>query len=404
VASKRRTTSGLGAVEALTAAGLPTCRAAAIARREGKLVPRYELHVGSAEFWNRAQADIAAARRRVLVQAMTFEGDAAGSAVAEAIGASVATDRRVLVDDYTRHVINDTFLALTRDPAIHAEAAATWAMFDALAASGAGLRLTNPVGRNPLRYATRNHKKLLVIDDAAWIGGINFSDHNFAWHDMMVRIEHPGLADWLADAFERDWLGQPVTTNAAIGGIELLDLCGGDNEAGLAPLLAAFASAQTSLEVVSAYPTFPFVDAMAAAAQRGVAVTLHTPRPNNKPIVRDYLLGVARQSGIALHLTPMMTHAKAALIDGEALVVGSSNFDFVSHRANAEYVATIRDAGLVAEFERRVLVPLREGGAVPGASDHSPLRSRRARLGLKIADVLVSWLDHGPRIAEWRKR
>lgn len=374
------------------------------AARKGDRVPKFELHVGSQEFWDRASGDIAAARRRVLVQAMTFEGDAAGSAVAAAIAASPAQDRRVLVDDYTRHVINDTFLALTRDAAIHAEATATWAMFDALIASGAGLRLTNPVGRNPLRYATRNHKKLLVIDDAAWIGGINFSDHNFAWHDMMVRIEHPALADWLAEAFERDWHGRPETLGAEFGPVGVLDLCGSNNEAGLAPLLAAFAGARETLEVVSAYSTFPFVDAMAAAAQRGVAVTLHTPRPNNKPVVRDYLLGVARQSGIALQLTPMMTHAKAALIDGEVLVVGSSNFDFVSHRANAEYVATIRDAALVAEFERRLLVPLREGGAAPGAADHSPLRSLRARVGLRMADVAVSWLDHGPRIAEWRGR
>lgn len=367
-------------------------------------MPRFELHVGSAEFWDRARGDIAAARRRVLVQAMTFEGDGAGQAVAGAIAASWADDRRVLVDDYTRHVINDTFLALTRDTAIHAEAAATFAMFESLIASGAGLRLTNPVGRNPLRYATRNHKKLLVIDDAAWIGGINFSDHNFAWHDMMVRIEHPTLADWLAEAFERDWHGRPETLGAEFGPVRVLDLCGGNNAAGLAPLLEAFAGARETLEVVSAYPTFPFVDAMAAAARRGVAVTLHTPRPNNKPVVRDYLLGVARQSGIALQLTPMMTHAKAALIDGEVLVVGSSNFDFVSHRANAEYVATIRDAGLVAEFERRLLVPLREGGAAPGPGDHSPLRSLRARVGLRMADVLVSWLDHGPRVAEWRGR
>jgi cardiolipin synthase len=367
-------------------------------------LPRFELHVGSAEFWNRARGDIASARRRVLVQAMTFEGDAAGSAVAEAIRASGAADRRVLVDDYTRHVINDTFLALTRDAAIQAEAAATLAMFDSLIAGGVGMRLTNPVGRNPLRYPVRNHKKLLVIDDAAWIGGINLSDHNFAWHDMMVRIEHPALADWLAGAFERDWLGRPETQVAGFGPVMILDLCGGNNQIGLAPLLAAFSGARQSLEVVSAYPTFPFVDAMAAAARRGVKVTLHTPRPNNKPVIRDYLLGVARQSGIALHLSPMMTHAKAALIDGEVLVAGSSNFDFVSHRANAEYVATFRDAGLVAEFEQRLLGPLREGGEAPGPGELSPLRSLRARVGLRMADVLVSWLEPGPRVAEWPAR
>ena len=157
---------------------------------------RFELLVGADAFLARARQDLSAATSRVLIQAMTFEGDAAGQSVAAAIRASPAADRRVLVDDYTRHVINDRFLATTRDPALHAESAATAAMFDHLIMAGTMIRVTNPVRRNPLRYPLRNHKKLLVIDDAAWIGGINFSDHNFAWHDMMLRIEDPAAADW----------------------------------------------------------------------------------------------------------------------------------------------------------------------------------------------------------------
>ncbi|MDE2435867.1 MAG: phosphatidylserine/phosphatidylglycerophosphate/cardiolipin synthase family protein [Sphingomonadales bacterium] len=363
--------------------------------------PRIELLVGSAAFWARASADMAAARNRVLVQAMTFEGDAAGQGVASAIATSPAADRRVLVDDYTRHVINDRFLALSQDRELAAEAEATWAMFDAMAAAGAGVRLTNPVGRNPLRYATRNHKKLLVIDDVVWIGGVNFSDHNFDWHDMMVRIAHPEVAAWAAREFDRDWTGQTATSGESVAGIDLLSLDGSANEAGFAPLLETFAGARRSIEVVSAYPTFPFVDALASAAARGVPVRLYTPRPNNKPVIRDYLMGVARRSGLDIQLTPMMTHAKAALIDGEALVVGSSNFDFVSHRANAEYVATIRDPGLIAAFEAELLAPLRQGSTAPGPGDFSRWRSIRASVALKTADVLVSFLDHGPRIAEW---
>lgn len=360
-----------------------------------------ELLVGSAAFWARCRTDILAARRQVLIQAMTFEGDAAGLSVAEAIGHSQATDRRVLVDDYTRQVINDTFLALSRKPAIHAEARATAAMFDRLLRQGAGVRVTNPIGRNPLRYALRNHKKLLVIDDVVWLGGINFSDHNFAWHDMMVRVEHRGLADWLAGEFDRDWRGEGGSAVAEIGGATLLSMDGANNPAGFAPLIAAFAGARQSLEVVSAYPTFPFVEAMGRAAQAGAKVTLYTPRPNNKPIIRDYLLGVAESAGIEIRLTPMMTHAKAALIDGEALVVGSSNFDFVSYRANAEYVAVLRDAALIEEFREHVLFPLQAGSTAPLASDRSALRSWAARLGLKAADRAIARLSHGPRIAEW---
>ena len=364
---------------------------------------KVELTVGSDEFWQRASADIATARDRVLVQAMTFEGDAAGTAVAGAIIASPARARRVLVDDYTRHVINDTFLALSRDRALHAEATATWDLFDALVASGVAVRITNPMGRNPLRYALRNHKKLLVIDNAAWIGGINFSDHNFAWHDMMVRIECPQVADWLAGEFDRDWTGQIASRSSLVNGLDLLSLDGSANEAGFAPILDLIANARQSIELVSAYPTFPFVDALAAVAARGVSVRLYTPRPNNKPVIRDYLMGVARRSGLDIRLTPMMTHAKAMLVDGAALVVGSSNFDFVSHRANAEYVVTIRDPDLIQAFTARLLEPLRAGANAPDAADHSSWRALRARAGLRMADVLVDFLSHRPRVAEWRR-
>ena len=66
-----------------------------------------ELLWGSDRFWARAAQDAGRARRRLYVQAMTFEGDAAGRRVAAALSASGALDRRVLVDAYTRHVISD---------------------------------------------------------------------------------------------------------------------------------------------------------------------------------------------------------------------------------------------------------------------------------------------------------
>lgn len=362
-----------------------------------------QLHVGSENFWSAARADIAAARSRVLVQAMTFEGDAAGRPVADAVAASRAADRRVLVDDYTRHVINDTFVALSRDAAIAAETQATWAMFDHVVSSGAGLRLTNPVGRNPLAYVARNHKKLLVMDGVAWIGGINFSDHNFAWHDMMVRIEDAHVADWLAGEFDKDWHGKPSAAQASFGDLELVNMDGAGNQGAVESILSLLSEAQRSIEVISAYPTFPFVSAVAEASRRGVAASIYTPRPNNKPVIRDYLLRVARRTGLAIRLLPEMTHVKAALVDGEALVIGSCNFDFVGHRANSEYVAVIRDAAVIAEFEERLFAPARANSGEPNAGDHSRLRGLRASAALRIADVLLAGLGQPRRIGEWRR-
>jgi cardiolipin synthase len=365
---------------------------------------RFELLVGSGDFWARAAQDMAAARRRVLVQAMTFEGDAAGLGVARAIRKSAAKDRRVLVDDYTRHVLNDTFLVFSRDPVLAAEARATWAMLDELECNGAAVRITNPVGRNPLRYPVRNHKKLLVMDDAAWLGGINFSDHNFAWHDLMLRIEDAAAVDWLAGEFDRDWQGKPRPSQVNFDGLELLSLDSTDNARQLDPLLARIAGARRSIEMVSAYATFPFVDAMAKAARRGVSATLYTPQENNKPIVRDYLCGIAESSGLAIRLSPGMTHAKALLIDGEELVLGSCNFEFVSYRTNCEFVAIVRDAALIADFEARLLAPMRANSTAARAGDVPAWRSTGARLALKAADRAIARLKAGERVTEWRGR
>ncbi len=365
-------------------------------------MPGFELHIGSAAFWRRAAGDIAAARNRLLIQAMTFEGDAAGQAVAAAIEASPATDRRVLVDDYTRHVINDTFLTHSRDPALHAEAQATWTMFERLEARGVGLRVTNPMHGNWLRYPLRNHKKLLIMDDAAWIGGINFSDHNFAWHDMMLRIEDREVAEWLAKTFADDWAGTPRPLRRAFGpGLELLNLDGMTNAAGFTPLLALLGGARERIEMISAYPTFPFVDALAAAAARGVDVTVYTPRPSNKPIVRDYLVRQARRTGIAVRLLPEMSHVKAALIDGEVLVAGSSNFDFVSYRTSADHVAVVRDAALIGRFEAELFAPARAAATTPTDTDAPGRRGLGAAVTLRLADAVIARLRHHRHVAEW---
>lgn len=363
---------------------------------------RFELLVGSGDFWSRAARDMAAAKRRVLVQAMTFEGDAAGLGVARAIRESGAQDRRVLVDDYTRNVLNDTFLVLSRDAELAAEARATWAMFDELKQNGVGVRVTNPVAGNPFRYPVRNHKKLLVMDDVAWLGGINFSDHNFAWHDLMLRIEDRAAADWLTGEFGRDWDGSPRPSAARFDGVELLSLDGTANARQLDPLLARIDGAKHSLEMISAYATFPFVDAMAAAAKRGVAATIYTPQANNKPIVRDYLCGIAESSGLSICLTPGMTHAKALLIDGTVLVLGSCNFEFVSYRTNCEFIAVVEDAALIAEFEARLLAPMRSHSTIAAPGDIAAWRSRGARLALKVADRAIARLRPGERVTEWR--
>ncbi len=354
---------------------------------------RFELLVGSDAFWERARHDIARARQRVLIQAMTFEGDRTGLAVADAIARSRAEDRRVLVDTYSRYIVSDRFVFspfARRDRAFREEVRETAAMFERrLPQAGVGVVFTNPLGFLLSRFPARNHKKLLVMDGVAYIGGINFSDHNFAWHDLMVRCEDVAIADYLSEDFTRTFHGEPLASEALFGDAELYSMSGVANELLFDRLLQRVQQAKKRIDVFSPYLTFPFCESLAEARKRGVAVVVYTPLANNKGIIRDYLLWAAERFGFTVRLYDRMSHLKAMLIDDEALVVGSSNFDFVSYHTQAEYMAVLTSPEVVAAFRSAVLEP--DDALAIDAVPADPVRGPIAFAMLKVAEVVTRW-------------
>jgi cardiolipin synthase len=364
----------------------------------------YELLVGSGVFWRRAEEDFRRARRRLFVQAMTFEADRAGAAVGRAVAESKAADRRILVDHYTRFVVNDRFVwwpGYWRDPSFGKEIRDTAAMFRGLKAAGVGVRLTNPVGPLLIGYSARNHKKMIVVDDVSYIGGINFSDHNFAWHDVMLRVTDAEVADFLAADFLATYEGRSRYAEARLGDATLYSLDGRNNRSGFKNLLALIEGAAKQICVVSPYLTFPFVEALARAGRRGVAVQLITPAPNNKPLVRDYLFRSAQRAGFEVRLAPEMSHVKAMLIDGKKLLLGSTNFDFVSYHVEEEIVAVIENAALIDAFRADVIAPAL-AAALP-AGKVSAWRGFSSHAALKLAEAFIKLIGQAKRTAtEWK--
>ncbi len=349
---------------------------------------KLELLQDAGEFWPRAEADVRAARERVFVQALTFEGDAAGLAVAAALRESAAPDRRVLVDAFTRHVVSDRLVWhpwSLLDPALRAEVRATGRMFRDLERSGVPVRFCGPLGPLLSRAPRRDHKKLVLVDDrVAYVGGINFSDHNFAWRDLMLRIEEPQAARFFAGDFLRTWQGRPAAASARLPGLELHALDGRSNEAVLeAALLSRVDRARESVHVECPYMTEPFLARLAAAVRRGVSVTVVAPEANNWGLVRDLLSWPRATQGVEVRLyRGRMTHMKACLVDDVTLVLGSANFDLWSYHFQGEYVAVVTDPLVVADFSRRVRV---EGlaGSSPVARPVGPLRGGLARAALQ---------------------
>ena len=169
-------------------------------------------------------------------------------------------------------------------------------------------------------------------------------------------------------------------------------------------MLELLASARHSIEMIGAYPTLPFTEALTHAAGNGAAVTIYTPRANNKPLLRDFLFAeAARRNGPRLALLPAMTHAKAAIVDGETVLFGSVNFNFASWRSNGDLLAIGRDPTLVAAFERALFAPARALAWAAEAREVPAWRRAKARVLLKLADAALARLSFGRlrRAADW---
>lgn len=317
-----------------------------------------ELLVGSDAFFSRLKEDMASARASVMIQTFTFEGDEAGWALTEALDACSAPDRRLLVDRYSLLYHSDRWIhgPAWTDGELRSEVRRTREAVARLEKGGARVNFGNPLGPSPVRLIRRNHKKLACIDDrVVYVGGINFSDHNFAWHDMMVRVECPDVGRLLADDFRATWEGRPISFDRTVGPLRVLSLNGKGNEEGFAPVVEAIDGARRSIDVVSAYLSAPFTGFLGRAASRGARVRVLSPLENNKPNLSRHLVRAAQRFGFEiLRYSGGMNHMKAMIIDDETLIAGSTNFDFMSWAVLEEYVLLTKAPTLVTAFRNEV--------------------------------------------------
>ena len=319
-----------------------------------------ELLVNFNEFWSRLSQDIASAQQSVFVQTFAFEGDRVGKQLAEALRSSPAKDKRVLADSFTRVVLSDRFRYSPVnffDDDLRREAQDTSAMFAQLKTAGIAMKFTNPYGLSPRRLLSRNHKKLIVIDDAtAYIGGINFSEHNASWHDMMLRITAEAV-EFLRTDFLKTWAGHNQAGQRQFDGVELHTLDGRGNRKAFQRVLDLIDAARQTIFVESPYITFPFYERLREATRRGVDVKIVTPEKNNWNYFARYARVESARSRIDLRLyRGGMSHLKAMVIDDQFLIAGSSNFDYLSYRLYQEILAVITEPELISEFRERVML------------------------------------------------
>ena len=359
---------------------------------------RITILVDSPAFWQAVRADLAEARESAYFQTYSFEGDRVGTALAEELLSAEVADRKLLIDSYTRINHSDRWIpapGFLFNRELREEVRNTRHLVTTLRSDGVGVRFGRPFGLLGHRILRRDHKKLILFDDrVAYLGGINFSEHNFGWHDFMVRVEHPEVARFLRQDFLCSWGGRSERSSQRFRGLglDLHALPGRGNREAFGGLVARIENAQHSIQVISPYMGPPFTRHLAAAVNRGVKVQVVNPLENNLGYLQRYLFAEAARFGFELCLyEDRMIHMKCMLIDDEVLVTGSSNFDLLSyHGFLAEVVAVIRSPSVIDAFRRRVLEPALAGsrpfrpGDVRGSGPWARLWSTAAMGGANL--------------------
>jgi cardiolipin synthase A/B len=204
---------------------------------------------------------------------------------------------------------------------------------------------------DPRRYAL-DHRKLLIVDGKiGFIGGYNIGGLYAAeWRDTHLRISGPAAMD-LAQDFVDFWnrFGQPrdrISTYHLRHFDPTIQLHSNDALRLTFPIrnmyIDAIERAQDHIYLTNAYfiPDHDVLDALVAAARRGVDVQVLVPWTSNH-IVADWVsrsyFSTCLRGGVRLFgYKYAMIHAKTCTIDGQWTTIGTANLDRLSSVGNYE--------------------------------------------------------------------
>jgi cardiolipin synthase A/B len=325
------------------------------------------LHDGAMTF-DAMIADIDAARRSVRLEGYIFRHDEVGQRFRDALCAAAArgVKVRLLVDWIGKWPTPRSF-------------------FKEMRAQGVDVRMFNPPGFRPwLGAVPRDHRKLLVVDDAAGItGGIGIGNEwrtgvlrrrGAPWRDTAVRVYGPAASD-MAESFDRMWTRATgkerrssdrylirrrtdrVSTGRGDPPASLVGVVQGEPfRLRVARALQIQAvSAEKSIWIASAYfiPSYAEVEALTGAARDGVDVRILVPHRHDHFWIRLLTRRFYRKlviNGVRIwEWQGEMMHAKTSVVDGRWVRVGSTDFNPLGIAINYELDVVIDDPIIGAE-------------------------------------------------------
>lgn len=197
------------------------------------------------------------------------------------------------------------------------------------------------------KYSGRDHKKVYIADDIAWIGGINATENGFNNIDFMVKIINPQVVNALAIIFENIEHEEDYEIPTGDPQTKILIDVGNRGKSLILDTTSKYV--EDSIESVHNMsmlkPDGKFHKALNDAAIEGSEVLVLTSDPNELEV--DLSRGIQKLSRMIPHRKFYnmqeggMIHAKLTIVDHKIAIFGSHNMSSQGVFLGTEEIAMI---------------------------------------------------------------
>jgi cardiolipin synthase len=264
-------------------------------------------------------------------------------------------------------------------------------------------------------FNLRNHRKLQIIDSRdAFVGGMNFGREYLGldrklgtWNDLQAEVRGP-VVKRLQQVFAEDWFFatgreepldevQDIAPAHATTPVQVLRTGPDeDDQPMLRVNLALIEAAQKRLWISAGYfvPGTTMESALQVARARGVDVRLLVSEKSQHRLLvkagRSCYEALLRQGVRIFEYRKGIEHSKYTVVDDEAAVVGSSNFDDRSMRLNFELSLLLHRPAINHALAKIFLEMSGDAHEVKRASfARRPFREKIVESALRLASPLL---------------
>jgi len=215
----------------------------------------------------------------------------------------------------------------------------------------------------------RNHRKLLLIDDAiSYIGSSNITGYNMNWRESVLRMRSD-ITRTFVELFNQDFDNYNKYTFYKLTKAKPVNYNNFDIIRDVPSIarkqinnkfikLIKNAKSRVTIETPYFLPGFFLRKALIDSAQRGVSINIILPRHSDVSLIdilRKKYFGALYKSGInILFYETNNLHAKILLIDRKIFAIGSSNFDYRSFRYMYEIMLIGNDKDIARQVNNHV--------------------------------------------------